>query len=225
VKRIFNRNLQRQAALEFILRDDLDSQDQDVLPVTRKSPVKSLILPVIEPSIFWLQSFNPAEWITIQRNKKRIAHRCISRPTRSMRGPRMHEFSSDRASVKRFHSKANSCFSRSVITDQTGVDDGRCRYPVFQKFSLIRHKAQYIDNPSKAHLKASQRDARGLSGDRQELRQMHFNLGLHSSSSRLLALPSSVDGVMGRFRMAGSGERFPQGGSQMMGNTRDQQPL
>jgi hypothetical protein len=32
VKRILNRNLQRQAALELILRDDLDSQDQDFVP-------------------------------------------------------------------------------------------------------------------------------------------------------------------------------------------------
>jgi hypothetical protein len=127
VKRILSRKLQRQAALDLNLRDDLDSQVQDVMPMTRMSPVKSLILPVIEPSTFLLQNFSLAEWVTIQRHKKRIAHRCISMPTRSMRGPRMHEFSFDRASVKWFHSKANSCFSRSVIPDRTGVDSERLK--------------------------------------------------------------------------------------------------
>jgi hypothetical protein len=116
----------------------------------------------------------------------------------------------------------NDFIQKQIVAsrDWTGAVGEMCHNHVFQKFSSMGHKAHYIDDPTQAHEKVSQRVARGLSSDRQGLRRMRFNLGFHSSSSTLSALPTGVDGVAGRFRMAGNGERFPQGGSQMMGNTR-----
>jgi hypothetical protein len=40
--------------------------------------------PILEPFVFLVDRFNPSEWITIQSQKRRVAHRCIKAPTRSM---------------------------------------------------------------------------------------------------------------------------------------------
>jgi hypothetical protein len=76
------------------------------------SQSRVLCRPVLEPSVFLLDNFIPSEWITIQRQKRRIAHRCSNIPLRSMRTHANHikqKLSSVRRSVRNFQIEDNKC--------------------------------------------------------------------------------------------------------------------
>jgi hypothetical protein len=107
VKRINARKLQRMAALDLEVRDEFDWLARSPPPVISSPPVRMLKLPVLEPFTFLLKDFKPAEWISIHRQKKKLAHRCSSRNLRSMRSVRSL---SDRTNCRGFQTKANSLY-------------------------------------------------------------------------------------------------------------------
>jgi hypothetical protein len=83
--------------------------------------VRTLTLPVLEPSIFLLKDFKPAEWITVHRQKiNKLAHRCSSHNLRSTTGSDWFRPLSDRTNVGRFQMKENSCF---VSYEDYGSDE------------------------------------------------------------------------------------------------------
>jgi hypothetical protein len=80
LKRIKSRLEQRRAALDLDPQVCFSStparETSSRCSYTKQSSEKLSVLrrPVLEPSIFFLEKFNPTEWITIHRWKKKIVH-------------------------------------------------------------------------------------------------------------------------------------------------------
>jgi hypothetical protein len=210
VKRINARKLQRMAALDLEVRDEFDWLARSPSPVISSPSVRMLKLPVLEPSTFLLKDFKPAEWISIHRQKKKLAHRCSSRNLRSMRSARSL---SNRTNGRGFQTKANSCLDLTKIVDQRSVISGTGRATDFKNISRVGHKAQYTCVSVQAHIQNVHCRIKGLSGSDRGLRRMRFNLGFTTSSSRVSPRPLDEAGGAGSGRMSGNGERFQQGGS------------